>query len=86
MKILGGLDEIIEGISVKISTEFQFIHTDTAVIEDIVVRVLTAQKLKFSIKDFFSKCDKIRRKMRIWSHLLKKSLMENFIFCAVTFP
>ena len=21
--------------------------------------------------------------MRIWSHLLKKSLMENFIFCAV---
>ena len=23
------------------------------------------------------------RKLRIWSHLLKKSLMENFIFCAV---
>ena len=22
-------------------------------------------------------------KLRIWSHLLKKSLMENFIFCAV---
>ena len=32
----------------------------------------TAQKMKFSIKDFFSKCD-------------IKSLMENFIFCAVTF-
>ena len=40
----------------------------------------TAQKMKFSIKDFFSKCD---RKLRIWSHLLKKSLMENLIFCAV---
>ena len=26
----------------------------------------------------------MRRKLRIWSHLLKKSLMENFIFCAVT--
>ena len=39
--------------------------------------------MKFSIRDFFSKCDKIRRKLRIWSHLLKKSLMENFIFCAV---
>ena len=39
--------------------------------------------MKFSIKDFFSKCDQIRSKMRIWSHLLKKSLMENFIFCAV---
>ena len=33
----------------------------------------TAQKRKFSIKDFFSKCDQIRRKLRIWSHLLKKS-------------
>ena len=40
--------------------------------------------MKFSIKVFFSKCDKIRRKLRIWSHLLKKSLMENFIFCAVS--
>ena len=30
----------------------------------------TAQKMKFSIKDFFSRCD---RKLRIWSHLLKKS-------------
>ena len=39
---------------------------------------------KFKSKDFFSKCDQIRRKLRIWSHLLKKSLMENFIFlCSV---
>ena len=43
----------------------------------------TAQKRKFPIKDFFSKCDQIRRKLRIWSHLLKKSLMGNFIFCAM---
>ena len=43
----------------------------------------TAQKMKFSIKGFFSKCDQIRRKLQIWSHLLKKSLMVNFIFCAV---
>ena len=41
--------------------------------------------MKFSIKDVFSKCDKIRRKLRIWSHLLKKFLMENLIFCAVHF-
>ena len=39
--------------------------------------------MKFSIKDFFSKCDPIRRKVRIWSHLLKKPLMENFSFCTV---
>ena len=43
----------------------------------------TVQKMKFSIKDFFGKCDQIRRKLGIWSHLLKKSSMENFIFCAV---
>ena len=43
----------------------------------------TTQKMKFSIKDFFSKCDQIRRKLRIWSHLLKKFLIENFTFCAV---
>ena len=39
--------------------------------------------MKLLIKDFFSKCDQIRRSLAIWSHLLKKSLMENFIFCAV---
>ena len=49
------------------------------------VLTITAQKMKFSIKDFFSKCDQIRRKLRVWSHLLKKFLMENFIFCAVRF-
>ena len=42
----------------------------------------TTQKMKFSIKDFFSKCDPIHRKLPIWSQLLKKSLMENFIFGA----
>ena len=39
--------------------------------------------MKFSIKNFFSKCDQIRKKLRVWSYLLKKSLMKNFIFCAV---
>ena len=42
--------------------------------------------MKFSIKDFFSKCETAEiffRKMQIWSPLLKKFLMENFVFCAV---
>ena len=43
----------------------------------------TAQKMKFSIKDFLSKCDQIRSFLRIWSHSLRKSLMEIIIFCAV---
>ena len=33
----------------------------------------TTQKMKFSIKDFFSKRDQIFSFLRIWSHLLKKS-------------
>ena len=43
----------------------------------------TEQKKKFFIKDFFSKCDQICSKQQIWSHLLKKFLMQKFIFCAV---
>ena len=39
--------------------------------------------MKFSIKDFFSKYDQIHSFLLIWSHLVKKSLMESFIFCAV---
>ena len=46
----------------------------------------TAQKVKFSIKDFFRKCEQICSFLWIWSHLLKKSLMENFILCAVIQP
>ena len=38
-------------------------------------------KIKFSIKIFFSKCDQIRRKLRIWSQLLKKTSVENFFLC-----
>ena len=51
--------------------------------KNILVILCTKQKMKFSINNFFSKCDQIRRKLRIWSHLLKKSFMENFIFYAV---
>ena len=41
-----------------------------------------AWKMKFSIKNLFSKCDQIRSFLRIWSHLQKKSLVKN-IFCVV---
>ena len=63
---------------------------DTKLFSDILVhfssackKINTAQKMKFSIKDFLSKCDEIRSFLWIWSHLLKKSLMENFIFSVV---
>ena len=35
----------------------------------------TAQEIKFSIKDFFSKCNQIHSFLQIWSHLLKKFLI-----------
>ena len=31
--------------------------------------------MKFSNKDFFSKCDQIGRKLWIWSHFPKKSFL-----------
>ena len=49
----------------------------------ILWKSCTAQKMKLSFKDFVSKCDQIRSFLWIWSRLLKKSLMENFIFCVV---
>ena len=36
---------------------------------------------KFTVKDFFSKCELICSFMRICSHLLKEYSTENFIFC-----
>ena len=47
--------------------------------------ITTTQKMKFSIKAFFSECDQIRSFLRIWSHLLRKSLMKTSFFCAVNF-
>ena len=35
------------------------------------------------MKNFFSKCGRFRRKLWTWSHLRKKSLTRNFIFCEV---
>ena len=51
-------------------------------VEKLIV-IEWSQRMKFSIKDFFSKCDQIRSFLWSWLQLLKKSLMENFIFCTV---
>ena len=40
--------------------------------------------MKFSMKNFFSKYDQARSFLRIWSHLLNKSLMGNFFFLLLT--
>ena len=43
----------------------------------------SAQKMKFSIQEFSRKCDQICSFGRIWSHLLKKFFIKNFIFRSV---
>ena len=49
----------------------------------LYARITTAQKMKFPLQISLVNVTKILSFLRIWSHLLKKSVMENFIFCAV---
>ena len=76
-------------VKIKINPEKLTNKDGKEVCENIQLRFIendrfgTAQKMKFFITDFFSKCDQIRRKLGIWSHLLKKHITENFIFCEV---
>ena len=49
----------------------------------VLPSITHAHSMKFPIKDFFSQCEHIFTKLCIYSHLLKKSLMQNFNFCAV---
>ena len=65
------------------SIQKQWLITVSWLLFIFVVKWLTAQKMKFTIKIFFSKCDQTRSFLGIWSHLLKKSLIKNF-FCTVT--
>ena len=59
-------------------------YDELAVSKILLILTHTAQKMKFSIKDFSSKSDQICNFRWLWSHLLKKSLKENFTFCAVS--
>ena len=74
--------------TIKFTKRLNLMNSSLRLITEILYDFLTFHpnhwtKIKLSIKDFFSKCDQIRSFLQIWSHLLKKSVMENFIFCAV---
>ena len=65
------------------------IHTRTIITENMIFHNVYMSKyvqskkkktFQFSIKDFACKCDQIHSFLRIWSYLLTKSLMKNFIF------
>ena len=82
---LGGIAKYVYAKKVSDTTSVVDIYDMLRILLPREQTLSTAQKMKFSIKGFFSKCDQIRNFLRIWSHLLKKSLMENFIFCARKF-
>ena len=50
----------------------------------VIFVMLKAQKMMLLIEHLFSEYDQICRKLSIWPHLLKKYLMQNIIFSAVT--
>ena len=50
------------------------IYMGALTVNDVeVLQYITTQIIKFSVKNFFSKCEQIRRKLRICTHLLKES-------------
>ena len=59
---------------------FRDVWCDCISLRHSIFHCLTGQKMKFSIMDFSSKCDQIHRKLRIWSHLLEKSVMKTSFF------
>ena len=63
--------------------KFHITMTLSSRVKDIKDLTSTANKMKFSIKEFFIKCEKFTVSCGIFSHLLKKSLTENFNFYAV---
>ena len=60
-----------------------FPRTGYILLTPALFQIFHCTNVKFFIKDFFSRCDQIPRNQRIWSDLLKKSFMENFIVCTV---
>ena len=51
----------------------------------LTIGKLLHKKMKFSIMYSFNKFGQINSFLRIWSHLLKKSLMKSFILFAMNY-
>ena len=64
----GASDIRAAAIKISISLFYKFVQSNTA------------QKMKFSTKDFFSKCDQIRRKSAGLVTFTEEILMKKFIF------
>ena len=76
---------VTKGLKLKIRKILRIIPTFVEVTAEKKVQKVAKRPLSIlnRVTDFFSKFDQICRKLRICLHLLKKSLMENLICCAV---
>ena len=83
-KLLGKLWNFSRGVTFSRITRYT-LQNHALFVSTIIDYLFIAQKMRFSIKEFFSKCDQIRRKNTdlVTFNLMRKSLMEKFIFCAV---
>ena len=75
----GSLDILVENPQ-NLQNNFS-VDTDELMLLDFH----SVQKMKFSIKNFPSKCDEISSFPQIWSHLWEKYLREIFIFLSCQF-
>ena len=72
--VLNGLSEVSLLSSKKDSLGIQYVAWVINCVNKIIyILPNTAQKMKFSIEDFFSKCDQIRRKLRILLYFLMET-------------
>ena len=65
-------------IGTCVMKKLSIICTDKVLQENITAYI--TQKMIFSVKDFFIKCEQIRNFPQIWSHLLNEFLMKSYIF------
>ena len=84
-RVSGESHKTVQKLCVSITLPHHEIRWNNGILRcEFLMGRTTAQKMKFSIRDFFSKCDQIRvSQVFCVSHQLKKSLIESFIFCAV---
>ena len=70
--------------ALKVPTYSKLVRLNCQFVEDVLKIIsFTIQKIGFPLRISSVNVTKCVGRLRIWSYLLKKSLVENFIFCAV---
>ena len=69
---------------VLLSLNCSFLKSNNLNVIGLKSWILPHKKGSFPLKYFFSKYDQIWRFLQIWSHLVKRFLIQNFIFYAMS--